>query len=101
MKLNKTLLISALIAIIILLAMPLLPHTSFNIKQAEAAAPTPAWWLDNSNNFSQYDTYQFNNGRYHDPGTGSQIYAGYGTDSNILSTNASYDGVAAMGLPVR
>lgn len=66
---------------------------SLNIKVAEATAPTPAWWVDNNGSFSQYDTYQFNNGRTHQ-GT---FYSGYGTDSNIISTNSSYDGVAAIG----
>ena len=66
---------------------------SLNIKVAEATAPTPAWWVDNNGSFSQYDTYQFNNGRTHQ-GT---FYSGYGTDSNIISTNSSYDGVGLLG----
>jgi hypothetical protein len=64
-----------------------------SVKVAEATAPSPTWWVDNNNNFSQYDTYQFNNGRIHQ----ATPYPGYGTDSNIISTNASYDGVAAIG----
>src|SRR6266536_479542 len=88
MKIYKVSII--IIAILIFLA---LSFRTSNIKVAEATAPTPAWWVDNNGSFSQYDTYQFNNGRTHQ----LTPYPGYGTDSNIISTSASYDGVAAIG----
>ncbi len=92
MKINKLNNI-IFIGILLLLVLTLSSKTSLNIKTAEATTPNPYWWVDNNGSFSQYDTYQFNNGRTHQ-GT---AYSGYGTASNILSTNASYDGVAAIG----
>ncbi len=82
-----------LIGVLVLLVVALFFRSSLNIRVAEATAPTPAWWVDNNGSFSQYDTYQFNNGRTHQ----LTPYPGYGTDSNIISTSASYDGVAAIG----
>ncbi len=88
-----------LLGALLFLVLTLFSKTSLHIKVAEATAPNPYWWVDNSTppNFSQYDTYQFKNGRWHNPGTGLQFYSGSGTDSAIISTNASYDGVAAIG----
>ncbi len=60
---------------------------------AYATAPNPSWWVDNNGYFSQYDDYQYKNGRTHQ-GT---FYSGSGVDSYLLSTNASYDGVTAVG----
>lgn len=61
-------------------------------KQVYATAPNPSWWVDNTGAFSQYDDYQYKNGRTHQ-GT---FYAGTGTvDSSSLG--ASYDGVTAVG----
>ncbi|HYT44658.1 MAG TPA: hypothetical protein VEP90_20170, partial [Methylomirabilota bacterium] len=77
-----------LIGVLVLLVVALFFRSSLNIRVAEATAPTPAWWVDNNGSFSQYDTYQFNNGRTHQ----LTPYPGYGTDSNIISTSASYDG---------
>src|SRR5947207_15543674 len=79
-----------IIAVLIFLA---LSFRASNIKVAEATASSPAWWVDNNGSFSQYDTYQFNHGRTHM----LTPYPGYGAGSNIISTNASYDGVAAIG----
>src|SRR5260221_4994965 len=92
MKTNKLLSI-IFIGVLLFLVLALSLKTSLNIKVAEATAPNPAWWVDNNGSFSQYDTYQFNHGR-------TQMltpYPGYGAGSNIISTNASYDGVAAIG----
>jgi hypothetical protein len=68
------------------------------VDRAFATAPNPSWWVDNNGSFSQYDDYQYKNGRtwqgnYY-PGT---ISLDSGVDSYLLSTNASYDGVAAIG----
>lgn len=63
------------------------------IPIAHATAPNPAWWVDNFNNFSQYDDYQYKNGRPHQ----GNFYSGSGVDSNILDANATYDGVSAVG----
>lgn len=60
---------------------------------ANATAPNPDWWVDNNLSFSQYDDYQYKNGRTHQ-GT---FHSGSGVDSYILSANASYDGVTAVG----
>ncbi len=68
----------------------------FNVKASYATAPNPYWWLDNSTppNFSQYDDYKYKNGHTWQ----GNSYSGTTTvDSYILSTNASYDGVAAVG----
>ncbi len=92
MKTNKFQSIT-LIGVLLFLVLALSLKTSLNIKVAEATAPNPYWWVDNNGSFSQYDTYQFNHGR-------TQMltpYPGYGAGSNIISTNASYDGVAAIG----
>jgi CHAP domain/Kelch motif len=92
MKTNKFQSIT-LIGVLLFLVLALSLKTSLNIKVAEATAPNPSWWVDNNGSFSQYDTYQFNHGRTHM----LTPYPGYGAGSNIISTNASYDGVAAIG----
>ncbi len=75
--------------------------TSIRVEVAHATAPNPSWWIDNNSSFSQYDDYQYKNGRTHQgtyyQGTIAQLSPTPGVDSNILSTNASYDGVAAVG----
>lgn len=61
---------------------------------AQATAPNPAWWTDNNGYFSQYDDYYYKNGHYWQ----GQYFSGTGTvDSYLLSANATYDGVSAVG----
>jgi hypothetical protein len=62
---------------------------------AYATLPNPAWWVNGTGGFSQYDTYQFKNGRY----INGVWKPGSGVDSALLGTgsDAIYDGVAAIG----
>jgi hypothetical protein len=91
---HKLKIYNRLVNVGIVLSVSLLSITlPFFVGVAHAVLPNPAWWVNNLGAFSQYDTYQYNNGRTHQ-GT---FYSGTGTNSNILSANASYDGVAAVG----
>src|SRR5258708_39139239 len=73
----------------------------FKVKTAYAPAPNPYWWLDNNNAFSQYDDYQYKNGHTWQgqsfQGTAAELSPSPAVDSFLLSTNATYDGVPAVG----